>query len=150
MKNFIRDFVQRGMFICGGGPIILAVVYAILHKCGMVQTLTVNEVVLGILTSALLAFIAGGINAIYKIEKLPLIVAILIHAVVLYIDYIIIYLANDWMKSELVPLIVFTVCFIVGFVIIWGIVYFTTKKSADRLNEKLLQHQRESVEIVME
>ena len=144
MKKFVINFIHRGVIACGGGPIVLAIIYAILQRCGILQTLTVNEVILGILTSALLAFIAGGINAIYTIEKFPLVYAIFIHAVVLYLDYILIYLENDWLKSDLVPFIVFTTCFIFGFAIIWIIVYFSIKRSADKLNKKLMENQLNS------
>lgn len=142
MRKFISDFIHRGLVACGFGPITLAIVYAILKQCSVLHTITVNEVILGILTSALLAFIAGGINAIYKIERLPLMLAIFIHAVILYLDYVVIYLANDWMKSELIPLLVFTSCYVFGFAVIWVIVYFYTKNSTDKLNKKLMEHQK--------
>lgn len=139
MKKFVIDFIHRGLIACGLGPVVLAIVYAVLQQCGVLHMITVNEVILGILTSALLAFIAGGINAIYKIERLPLILAIFIHAVILYFDYVVIYLVNDWLKAKFVPLIVFTICFVLGFAIIWAIIYFHVKKSTDRLNKKLAE-----------
>lgn len=142
MKRFICDFVHRGLVACGFGPIILAVIYLFVQKCGGVQTIPVNEAVLSILTSAALAFIAGGINAIYKIERLPLVSAIFIHAITLYLDYIVIYLVNDWMKAEFVTLAVFTVCFFAGFAIIWAMIYLRTKRTADKLNQKIEAHQK--------
>lgn len=142
MKRFICDFVHRGLIACGFGPIVLAIIYLFAQKYDGVQTIPVNEAVLSILTSALLAFIAGGINAIYKIERLPLALAIFIHAIILYLDYIVIYLVNDWMKAEFVPLAVFTVCFFAGFAIVWAMIYLHTKMSADRLNQKLAEHQK--------
>jgi len=66
------------------GPIILAVLYLILHKNGAVDTLPVNQVCVGIFSITALAFFAGGMNAIYQIERLPLMTAILIHGSVLY------------------------------------------------------------------
>lgn len=145
MKRFLCDFVHRGLVACGFGPIILAIVYHFIQVEGIIQTLSVNDVVLAISTSALLAFIAGGINAIYKIERLPLILAILIHAITLYLDYVVIYLVNDWMKAEFVPLAVFTVCFFAGFAIIWIMIYLRIKRSADRLNQKLTEYQKNLV-----
>ena len=142
MKKFICGFLHRGLIACGFGPIILAVVYACIQANGTITALTVNEVVLGVLTSALLAFVAGGINAVYQIERLPLSLAVLIHGIVLYIDYIVIYLINDWMESKFIPLLVFTICFVIGFALIWAIIYFTNKKSTDKLNEKLAEHQK--------
>ena len=150
MRKFIGEFIRRSLIACGFGPIILAIVYACVQANGIIHTLTVNEVVLGILTSALLAFIAGGINAIYKIERLPLILAIFIHGIVLYIDYVVIYLVNDWMEAKFIPLLVFTICFAVGFAIVWAIIYFYTKKSTDRLNKKLAEHQKKAEETIGE
>ena len=40
-----------------------------------------DEVVIGIITSFVLAFVAGGIQTVYQIEKLPLVWAILIHVI---------------------------------------------------------------------
>ena len=142
MKRFICDFIHRGLIAGSFGPIILAIAYACIQADGIIHTLTVNEVVLGIFTSELLAFIAGGINAIYKIERLPLIFAIFIHGIILYIDYVVIYLVNDWMKAEFVPLAMFTVCFFAGFAIVWAMIYVHTKRSADRLNRKLEAYQK--------
>ena len=148
MKKFISGFLQRGLIACGFGPIILAIVYACIQANGTIDTLTVNEVVLGVLTSALLAFIAGGINAVYQIERLPLSLSVLIHGVVLYIDYIVIYLINDWMESNFIPLLVFTICFVIGFALIWAIIYFTTKKSTDKLNKKLAEQQKNTASAI--
>ena len=143
MRRFIGEFIRRGLTACGFGPMVLAVVYGVLQAGGVISTLRVNEVVLGILTAALLAFVAGGINAIYGIERLPLVPAILIHAVVLYMDYVVIYLVNNWMEAKVTPLLVFTGCFLLGFGLIWMTVYWLTKKSADRLNKKLAEHRSE-------
>ena len=141
MKRFACDFVHRGLIAFGFGPIVLAIIYTFLQKYNVVQTIPTNEVILSILTSALLAFIAGGINAVYKVERLPLFSAILIHAVSLYLDYIVIYLVNDWMKAEFLSLAVFSVCFFSGFAIIWAFIYLCIKKKTEELNKKLAEHQ---------
>lgn len=151
MRKFVGEFLHRGFVACGFGPIIWAIVIHILSKkYGVAQTIPANEVVLGILTSALLAFVAGGINAIYKIERIPLILAFFLHAVILYIDYIVIYLVNGWMKAQITILTVFTVCFFSGFAVIWAIIYFYTKKSTDRLNKKLAEFQKKAGETISE
>jgi hypothetical protein len=46
---------------------------------------------------------------------------------------------NGWLGREMLPLVIFTVCFIVGFAAIWLTVYFLTKKSTERMNLKLAQ-----------
>jgi hypothetical protein len=93
----------------------------------------------------LLAFIAGGINIVYKIEQLPLMAAISAHGIVLYLDYTIIYLINGWLGSGLKPFLVFTVCFIMGYSIVWVIIYLVMTRNANRLNQKLTQLQKRRI-----
>ena len=68
MKKYALDFFRRGLVACGFGPIILAVLYLILKHQAYVDTLTVNQVCLGIFSLTALAFIAGGMNIIYKLS----------------------------------------------------------------------------------
>ena len=151
MRKFVGGFIQRGLVACGFGPIIWAIVIQILsERYEIVSTLSAKEVVLGVLTSALLAFVAGGINVIYKIERIPLIFAIFIHAVILYVDYVVIYLVNGWIKADITVFVVFTVCFFFGFAMIWAIIYFCTKKSTDRLNTRLAEFQKKAEETMRE
>ena len=140
MKKFILQFVHRGFLAGGCGPLVLAIIYMILWRCGVIEVLSAEEVIIGIITSFILAFVAGGIQAVYNLEKLPLPWAILIHGIVLYLDYIVIYLMNGWLKRE--GVLVFTVFFVVGYCIIFLIIYFLTKKKTDQLNLKLVQKQK--------
>ncbi len=137
MKKHTSDFMRRG--VVGGffGPIVLAIIYGILGRCGVIVTMTPDEVALGFLTVSLMAFLAGGITVVYQIEQLPLPIAILLHAVVLYIDYIGIYLLNGWLQRALVPILIFTGCFVVGFAIIWLFVYAINKRSIDHINQQM-------------
>lgn len=137
MKKYVSEFFKRGLFAAAGGPVVLAIVYWILGCVGVIEALTPGEVAMGILTVALMAFIASGISVVYSIEKLPLMYAALIHGVVLYADYILIYLLNGWLKSQMVPIAVFTVIFIAGYALIWLIVYHFTKATTDSINQKL-------------
>ena len=142
MKKFVLEFLRRGFAACGMGPIILAILYLILQQTAAVETLTVNQVCIGIFSITALAFIAGGMNAIYQIEQLPLMVAILIHGGVLYVSYLGTYLLNDWLDWGVMPIIVFSAFFGVGYVVIWAIIYSITKKNTEKLNEMLKQKQQ--------
>ena len=137
MKKHVMDFIKRGMMAAWGGPVILAIIYACLGSNGVVETLTVKEVCMGILSSAVMAFIAAGIPVVYQVEQLPLPMAILIHGGVLYLDYLLVYLMNGWLKSQLGPIAVFTVIFAAGFALIWLIIYLTTRKQINWLNSKM-------------
>ena len=139
MKKNILEFLRRGIVVCGIGPIILAIVYLILQREAAVETITVNQVCVGIFSLSALAFIAGGMNAIYQIERLPLMWAILIHGVVLYVSYLVTYLLNDWLEWGALPLLVFTGVFILGYLTIWAIIYTIIRKRTERINEILKQ-----------
>ena len=142
MKKFVLEFLRRGLIASGIGPIVLAIVYLILQQTAAVETLSVNQVCIGIFSITALAFIAGGMNAIYQIERLPLMVAILIHGGVLYIGYLGTYLLNDWLDSGIMPIVVFSAIFVVGYIVIWAIVYSIIKRNADKLNKILKQKQQ--------
>lgn len=142
MKKNILEFLRRGLVACGFGPIVLAVLYLILQRQAAIETLTVNEVCLGIFSLSALAFIAGGMNVIYQIERLPLMVAILIHGGVLYISYLLTYLLNGWLEWGITPIWVFTGIFVLGYLAVWAVIYSVTRRNTDRLNEVLKKKQQ--------
>ena len=137
MKAFFKGFILRGLVAAGGGPVVLAVIYGIWGTTGTVSVLTPREVCLGILTVTLLAFIVAGMTAIYQVEKLPLPTAILLHGGALYLAYLLIYLLNGWLQKSLVPILVFTGIFILGYAAIWLIIYCVEKNKIEKLNEQL-------------
>ena len=137
MKRFVFDFFRRGFISAGIGPIVLAILYLILQRSAHLSVLSVNKVCIGIFSLSLLAFIAGGMNAIYQIERLPLMIAILIHGGVLYVGYLGTYLLNDWLDLSILPVIVFTAIFVVGYIIIWAVIYSVIRRNTARLNEML-------------
>jgi len=143
MKRNILEFTHRGFIACGFGPLVLAVIYLVLHRQGAVDTLAVNEVCTGIFSISALAFIVGGMNIIYQYEKLPLMAAISIHGAVLYASYLITYLINGWLQRGMTPILVFTAIFVLGYIVIWAVIYFITKRNTARLNEKLMQKQQD-------
>ena len=146
MKRHILEFIRRGMMACGLGPLVLAVLYLILQHQGLVQTIKVSDICLGIVSLSALAFIAGGMNMIYQVEHLPLMAAISIHGAVLYIAYLVTYLVNGWLERGITPLLVFSAIFILGFLLIWAGIYFITKRNTERLNKILKQEQQISKE----
>ena len=142
MKRFILDFLRRGSVACGLGPIVLAFLYLILRQSAAVVTLTVDQVCIGIFSLAALAFVAGGMNAVYQIERLPLMVAILIHGAVLYAGYLVTYLLNGWLEGGIMPVVIFTGVFVLGYLVIWGIIYAITKRNTEKLNAHLQKKQQ--------
>lgn len=130
----------------GFGPIILAILYLILQQAEALTTLTVTQVCIGIFSLSALAFIAGGMNAVYQIEQIPLMLAVLIHGGVLYVSYLITYLVNGWLDWGITPILVFTGIFAVGYFVIWAVICTTVKKRTARINAVLKQNQQSSTQ----
>ena len=68
--------------------------------------------------------------------------AILIHGGVLYIGYLGTYLLNDWLDFGVIPIIVFTAVFVVGYFVIWAIIYSIIRRNTAKLNEMLKKKQQ--------
>ena len=141
MKKYILEFIRRGLVACGFGPLVLAVLYLVLQKEANLETLTVNQVCLGILSLSVLAFVAGGMNVLYQVERIPLMVAILMHGGILYICYLGTYLVNGWLAWGMTPVLVFTGIFVSCYLLIWVFIYSITKKRTERLNACLKEKQ---------
>ena len=114
MKKYALEFIRRGLVASGFGPLVLSV----------------------------LAFIAGGMNVIYRVERLPLMWAILIHGGVLYASYLGTYLINGWLAWGMMPILAFSVIFATGYLAVWAVIYTVTKKNTARLNEALRHKHR--------
>jgi len=141
MKKTVLEFFRRGLIACGFGPLVLAILYGILQRWAAVETLTVDQVCTGIVSLSALAFIAGGMNVIYQIERLPLMVAILIHGCVLYVCYLGTYLLNGWLEQGVTPILVFSAVFVLGYLAVWAVIYSINRRNTARLNELLQQQQ---------
>lgn len=142
MKKTVQDFIRRGLIAAGFGPIVLAIVYMILYSRGLIEAVPVPELCVGIISLTALAFVAGGTNVVYRIERLPLMLAILIHGGVLYLSYLAVYLINGWLKWGRGPILVFTGIFAGGYVLIWAVIYAVTKRKTAKLNKMLQETQR--------
>ena len=64
----------------------------------------------------------------FAVDRLSLITDIGIHAPVLYLGYILIYLLNGWLRSQRIPVVVFTTIFLLGFALIWLIIRTRTEQ----------------------
>lgn len=135
MKKYVKDFIVRGAMFAWTGPVIVAIVWAALQRFGVVTMLTVNEVVLGIITSVVMAFVAAGVSIVYQIEKLPKAFAGLIQMSVLYIDYLGCYLINGWIPVDRIWL--FTLIFAAIFAAIWFSIYIPIRLKVKKMNQML-------------
>lgn len=143
MKKHVLDFIRRGLIACGVGPLVLAVVYLILKRAAGVDTLSVEQVCTGIFSLSALAFVAGGMNAVYQIERLPLMAAVSIHGGILYAGYLVTYLLNDWLPWNAAAVLIFSGVFVAGYLVIWAIIYVITRRNTSKLNEMLKKKQQQ-------
>ena len=138
MNRIILEFFRRGLAACGLGPLVLAALYWILDP----QMLTAREVCIGIVSLTALAFVAGGMNVLYQLERLPLMAAVTIHGIVLYSFYLATYLLNGWLEGGVTPILVFTGIFVLGYLAIWAVIYSIIRRRTERLNRILKEKQQ--------
>lgn len=135
MNKHVKEFCKRGSIAAWGGPVIMAIVWLCLKTASVVETLTVDQAALGIVSTTVMAFIAAGVSIVYQIDTLPKSIAALIQMAVLYIDYIGIYLLNGWLPAEIIG--AFTLIFIAAFAVIWLIIYVSIRMKVNRINQKM-------------
>lgn len=137
MKDFIKNFIKSGLKAAGFGPLILVIFYYTYSFTINFHTISIQNVNKNILSSLLLAFIAGGISAVFKVEKISLGLATMIDAIVIYVDYLLFYVFNNWIELQIIPFLVFTALYIIGYLIIWLCIYHQVKIQVKQLNHKL-------------
>ncbi len=137
MKKLLPEFCRRGLLFAFLGPVVTAIVYCCLDRAGVVHTLSVSQAATAIFSTTAMAFIAAGITAVYSLEQLPLPMAVLLHAGVLYLDYLLIYLLNDWLAPDAAAIGIFTAVFLLGFALIWAVIFLCSRRRIAAVNRKL-------------
>ena len=137
MKQHVKEFLFRGLICAAGGPLVLAIIYAILAAEGVTDSLSPAEVSTAIISLTVMAFIAAGITMVYQIEQFPLPCAVLIHGGVLYADYLLMYILNSWIPRNWQTIGIFTAVFIAGYALTWLVIYLTIRAKTERINKKL-------------
>ena len=137
MKKHIKDFCIRGLMFAWGGPAITAIVWYFIWKAGGMESLSPSEVLVGVLSTSALAFIAAGISIVHQIETLPKVTAALIQGAVLYVDYLGFYLLNGWITAD--KILIFTIIFVTGLVCAGAAVYIPTIIRVEKMNKKLVK-----------
>ncbi len=133
----VKDFFLRGFVFGGLGPVILGIVYLVLHFTLDDLTLTGDEVFLGILSIYLLAFVHAGASVFYQIESWSLGKSVLFHFSLLYVAYVLCYVLNDWLPFDLLSLGIFTAVFAGGYALILLVISVSIRMTVRRLNKQL-------------
>ena len=98
----------------GFGPIVYGCIMLILHLCNVDTTSNGLDIFKGIISTCIMAFIIAGISNIYQVESLSLMSKIMIHALSLYLVYLVFYLLNDWIVKDLKVIGIFSLIFFSG------------------------------------
>ena len=137
MNKYLKGFLLRGMMFGGFGPIILGIIYFILSKTINEFSLDGSEVLLGIVSTYLLAFVQAGVSVFNQIEHWSVPKSLFCHFGSLYAVYVFFYVVNSWIPFEWGVIGIFTAIFVVTYFIIWLTVYFVVKSTKKKLNSVL-------------
>jgi hypothetical protein len=133
----VREFFRRGLMFGGFGPMILGIIYLILHLTLDDFPLDGSVVFLGIISTYLLAFVHAGASVFNQIEHWPVAKSTFFHFLTLYIAYLGCYLLNSWIPFEWIALLIFTLIFVVGYLVVWLTVVLSARGISRRLNDRL-------------
>jgi len=137
MNKYFKEFLHRGMMFGGFGPIILGIVFMILSKAFDGFSLGGAEVLLGIVSTYLLAFVQAGASVFNQIDHWPITKSLFCHFGMLYAAYSLCYIINSWIPFEWGVIAIFTAIFVAAYFIIWFTVYFIVKSTGKKLNSTL-------------
>ena len=137
MNKYVKEFFHRGLMFAGFGPIVLGIVFVILQYTVDGFSLSGMQVLAGVVSTYLLAFIQAGVTVFNQIEHWSTVKSMLCHFGSLYAAYSVCYVANSWIPFEPMVLLIFTLIFVVSFFVIWGVVYFSVRAASKKFNKSL-------------
>lgn len=135
--NKIKSFLLRGTIFAGFGPLIYALVILVIDLTGVDPMLNGLVVFKGFISTYLLAFIVSGMSIIWKEERLGFALQMAIHASFIYACYLVTYLINGWLNINFIQILFFTIIFILGYGIIWIVIYLIERNKVNKLNKQL-------------
>ena len=137
MNKYVKEYFHRGLVFAGFGPIILGIIYFVLSKTVDGFTLGGVEVMTGIVSTYLLAFVHAGASVFNQVEHWGISKSLLCHLSTLYVAYSLCYVVNTWIPFEPKVLLLFTVIFMIIYFAVWCTVYFIIKTTSKNFNAKL-------------
>ena len=135
MKSPVKEFFKRGMLFGGFGPIVTGIVYFCLSLSLENFTLSGGEVLVGIISTYLLAFVHAGASVFNQIEDWPITKSLFFHLLTLYAAYVLCYIANSWIPFEPVAILIFTGIFAAVYATVWLTVYITVRAVSRKMSD---------------
>ena len=137
MNKYVKEFLHRGLMFGGFGPIVLGIIYYIISLTSPGFSLSGGEILLGIISIYVLAFVQAGATIFNQIEHWSTMKGLLWHFSFLYIAYLLCYLLNSWIPFKIEIAAIFTLIFVAVYLIVWLIVYFSVKGVSRKFNANL-------------
>lgn len=137
MNRYLKEFLHRGLVFAGFGPIILGIIFFVLEKTLDDFSVSGGQILLGIVSTYILAFVQAGVSVFNQIDHWPLPKSLLCHFSMLYAVYVICYILNSWIPFEWGVIGIFTAIFVVIYFTVWFTVYFIAKATGKKLNATL-------------
>ena len=116
---------------------VLGIVYLVIDLSMGEIELSGLEILLGIVSTYILAFVQAGSTVFNQIEEWPIAKSLGIHFISLYLVYVLAYILNTWIPFDPLVILIFTGIFVVLYFIIWITVYLCVRSTSKRLNGKL-------------
>ncbi len=137
MKSYLKEYCKRGIVFGGLGPIICGIVYMIIDFTGVDLKLEGWQILLAIVSSYILAFVQAGSSVFEQIEEWSSIKALFWHLLSIYLVYLLTYFVNRWIPFSWLAIVTFSAAIILGFLLIWIIIYVLNRRLKNKLNSKL-------------
>lgn len=134
MNKYAKEFMMRGLMFGALGPIVLGIVYMIIGFAGVDLALQGWQVLLGIVSTYLIAFVQAGSSVFEQIEEWSAVKSIFFHLGSIYLVYLLAYLVNSWIPFNWIVIVIFSAAIIVTFLLIWLICYLASKDYIKKLN----------------
>ena len=96
MNKYLRQFFHRGLIFGGFGPIVVGVILAIISVTTNNFEISGVQILLAIVSTYILAFIQAGVSVFNQIESWSLPKSLFCHFSLLYLAYIVCYLAYSF------------------------------------------------------
>ncbi len=137
MNKYFKEFMHRGLMFSGFGPIVFGIIMLCISLAEKDLSLTGKEVLLGIISTYIIAFIQAGATVFNQIEHWSVPKSMLCHFSMLYAVYSLVYIANSWIPFKIEVLAIFTAIFIGVYFMVWIVVYLCVRNTGKKINERL-------------
>ena len=137
MNIYVKEFFKRGMMFSGLGPVITAIIFAIVSHIQESFSLTAVQILIAVSSTYILAFVQAGATVFNQIEHWSLPKSLACHLSSLYITYLMCYLVNSWLPFDINAVIIFSIIFVLTFFVIWITVFLCVSFLSRRLNKNL-------------